>query len=97
MPVDFPGQQTALTRGYNVKTAPLCFEETIGGRSYLIEVRPVDPLRWRAYIVRVPGMPTALMPFYGTTPEEAAAQLRNWLHRAHARAGEAAKPTARAR
>ena len=61
------------------------FEETIGGRLYLIEVASLDPSRWRAYIVRVPGVPTALMPFYGTTPEDAAAQLRRWLERAHAR------------
>lgn len=46
--------------------------------------------RWRAYIVRIPGVPTALMPFYGTTPKEAAEQLRGWLTRAHERA--AAQP-----
>ena len=42
--------------------------------------------RWRAYIVRVPGVPTALMPFYGSTPAEAARLLSEWLARAHARA-----------
>jgi len=61
------------------------FEETIGGRSYLIEVKPVAQDRWRAYIVRLPGMPTALMPFYGPTPAEAARQLSSWLTRAHER------------
>jgi hypothetical protein len=29
-------------------------------------------------------MPTALMPFYGKTPAEAAQQLSDWLTRAHA-------------
>jgi hypothetical protein len=34
----------------------------------------------------VPGVPTALMPFYGRTPDEAAHLLSDWLARAHARA-----------
>ena len=54
------------------------FEETIGGRTYQIEVTPVSN-RWRAQIRRIPGMPTALMPFYGQTPDEAARQLSQWL------------------
>ena len=62
------------------------FEELIAGRPYLIEVSPVDAGRWRAYIVRLPGVPTALMPFYGATPDDAASQLRQWLTRAHQRA-----------
>ena len=62
------------------------FEESIAGRAYLIEVTAVSKDRWRAYIVRVPGVPTALMPFYGRTPDEAAHQLSQWLTRAHARA-----------
>ncbi len=62
------------------------FEESIGGRAYLIEVAPIASDRWRAYIVRVPGVPTALMPFYGRTPDEAARLLSNWLTRAHATA-----------
>ena len=62
------------------------FEESIAGRSYLIEVANVSKDRWRAYIVRIPGVPAALMPFYGTTPAEAAHQLCEWLTRAHARA-----------
>ena len=62
------------------------FEETIAGRDYLIEVAPVDTDRWRAYIVKAPGVPTALMPFYGPTPDEAAGQLKQWLTRAYARA-----------
>ena len=66
------------------------FEESIAGRPYLIEVTAVSKDRWRAYIVRLPGVPTALMPFYGTTPDEAARLLCDWLTRAHARA---ANPT----
>lgn len=62
------------------------FEESIAGRPYLIEVAPVSHDRWRAYIVRVPGVPTALMPFYGRTPIEAKQQLSAWLARAHERA-----------
>jgi len=61
------------------------FEELIGGQSYLIEARPVDRDRWRAYIVRIPAVPTALMPFYGRTPAEAAHQLSEWLTRAYAK------------
>lgn len=66
------------------------FQELIAGRPYQIEVAPVSKDRWRAYIVRIPGVPTALMPFYGTTPNEAADLLRRWLTRAHERA--AAEP-----
>ena len=66
------------------------FEESIAGRPYLIEVAAVSKDRWRAYIVRVPGVPTALMPFYGTTPVDAARQLCEWLTRAHARASNTA-------
>jgi hypothetical protein len=66
------------------------FEESIGGRPYLIEVANVSQDRWRAYIVRIPGVPTALMPFYGATPTEAAHLLSEWLTRAHARAANGA-------
>jgi hypothetical protein len=58
------------------------FDETIGGRTYQIVVTPVGT-RWRAQIHRVPGMLTALMPFYGQTPDEAARQLSQWLILAH--------------
>lgn len=67
------------------------FEELIAGRPYQIEVAPVSKDRWRAYIVRIPGVPTALMPFYGSTPADAAEQLRRWLTRAH----ELAAPSTR--
>jgi hypothetical protein len=68
------------------------FEESIGGRHYLIEVTAVAKDRWRAYIVRVPGVPTALMPFYGRTPREAAQQLSAWLTRAYERASTPSRP-----
>ena len=56
------------------------FEESIAGRAYLIEVAAVTTDRWRAYIVRVPGVPTALMPFYGATPAEAARPVVPMAH-----------------
>jgi hypothetical protein len=59
------------------------FQENIGGRVYKIEASRVRDDRWRAQITRLPGMPTALMPFYGATADEAARQLFNWLARAH--------------
>ena len=57
----------------------------------MIEVSAVAEDRWRAYIVRLPGVPTALMPFYGATPDAAATQLREWLTRAHERAVSGAR------
>jgi hypothetical protein len=66
------------------------YEQSIAGRPYLIEVVEVSRDRWRAYIVRIPGVPTALMPFYGTTPLDAADQLCDWLTRAYARAANPA-------
>ena len=60
------------------------FEETIGGRAYHIEVTPVSN-RWRAQLRRTPGVPTAMMPFYGQTPDEAARLLVDWLALAHRR------------
>ena len=68
------------------------FAESIAGRDYLIEVANVSKDRWRACIVRIPGVPTALMPFYGTTPADAAHQLCEWLTRAHARAANPSAP-----
>jgi len=60
------------------------FQEIINGRAFVIEVVPVDRDRWRAQIARTPGSITALMPFYGTTPAEAAELLSGWLTRAAA-------------
>jgi hypothetical protein len=61
------------------------FDETIGGRLYHIEVSAVAANRWRAQIMRAPGVPTAMMPFYGNTPDEAAQGLTKWLTLAHGR------------
>jgi hypothetical protein len=69
------------------------FQENIGGRPYLIEVRPVSD-KWRAQLLRAPGMPAALMPFYGGTPDEAAKHLAEWLTLAHARRIAASVETA---
>lgn len=71
----------------------LHFEETINGRAYLIEVTAVDRDRWRAQIVRTPGGSAALMPFYGSSPDQAAQQLSSWLTRA---AGHASTTSAAA-
>jgi hypothetical protein len=60
------------------------FQETIGGRLYEIEATAAGP-RWRAQLRRRPGIPTAMMPFYGDTPPEAAQRLTEWLTLAHAR------------
>lgn len=59
------------------------YQHTIGGRVYNIEASRVRDDRWRAQIARIPGMPTALMPFYGQTADEAARLLCEWLARAH--------------
>jgi hypothetical protein len=68
------------------------FEETIGGRPYQIEATPVGD-RWRAQLRRGPGVPTAMMPFYGRTPDEAAGQLTQWLALAHKRVAGNTPPT----
>jgi hypothetical protein len=59
------------------------YEELIAGRLFKIEASEVRSNRWRAQITRRPGTLTALMPFYGTTPDEAAQLLRDWLTRAY--------------
>jgi hypothetical protein len=60
------------------------FEHIIEGRAYQIEVTRVSN-RWRAQLQRTQGLPTALMPFYGQTPDEAAQLLTKWLTLAHQR------------
>jgi len=80
---------TSFTRYHSPMTPVRRYRETIGGRVYHIEASPVRDDRWRAQIARVPGMPTALMPFYGTTADEAAQQLCEWLARAHRTCGAA--------
>jgi|TARA_Y100001949_G_C15988972_1_gene331929 hypothetical protein len=59
------------------------FEEVINGREYKIEVSAVDAATWRAQLACVPGGASALMPFYGGTPDDAARRLTNWLALAH--------------
>jgi hypothetical protein len=61
-----------------------CFEETIGERAFEIEVFDAGN-RWRAQLRRRPGIPTAMMPFYGASPAEAARRLADWMRRAHQR------------
>jgi hypothetical protein len=78
-----PRQHGIIT---DVPTPVHRFEHTIAGRLYVIEVALVARDRWRAYIAKIPGVPTALMPFYGRTPDDAANQLCQWLTRAHQRA-----------
>ena len=68
------------------------FEEIIGGRVYQIEVTAVSD-RWRAQLRRTAGMPTAMMPFYGSSPDEAARQLSEWLTLAHRRTAVTAQPS----
>ena len=65
------------------------FEQTIGGRAYTIEVTPVSN-QWRAQLQRGTGGPTAMMPFYGQTPDEAADLLTRWLTLAYRRSAPAA-------
>jgi hypothetical protein len=64
----------------------LRFKEQINGRDYRIEVAPVGAHRWRAQVITAYGGPTALMPFYGTTPELAASELTAYLARVHRKA-----------
>jgi hypothetical protein len=67
------------------------FEKTIGGRVYNIEATAVGT-QWRAHLRRMPGVPAAMMPFYGQTPEEASDRLVRWLSLAHARQSSAPLP-----
>jgi len=83
---------TSLHGGTNVTRDFHRFEQSIAGRPYLIEVLAVSQNRWRACIVRMPGVPTALMPFYGQTPDEAARHLSEWLTRAYQRAAPPSPP-----
>jgi hypothetical protein len=57
------------------------FDEQINGRPYRIEVAAVATGKWRAQVITTHGGPTALMPFYGPTPESAAGELSAWLTR----------------
>jgi hypothetical protein len=55
----------------------------INGRDYRIEVTQLAAHRWRAQVLNAYGGPTALMPFYDDTPDEAVTRLSEWLSRAH--------------
>lgn len=68
----------AITRIPNAVNA-VRIKETINGRPYIIEVVPVGRDRWRAHLANGPGLRTAVMPFYGQTPDEAAGRLSGWL------------------
>ena len=57
------------------------FTQTVNGRPVVIEALPVDQNRWRARIARTHGGPTAVMPFYGATADEAVERLTGWLTR----------------
>ena len=81
-PLSYGASLDPLAPGHTIVTLTVIvhhYEENIAGRTYQIEVSPVSASRWRAQIARRPGMPTSLMPFYGTTPEEAARELSKWL------------------
>jgi len=54
-------------------------DQIINGRPYRIEVSSVGLDKWRAQIARVPGGCAITMPFYGSTPDEAAGHLSRWL------------------
>ena len=84
--VQFAAQPPTTTDTRNLTADVHRFEQSIAGRAYVIEVAAVAKDRWRATIVRLPGLPTAMMPFYGRTPIEAAERLGAWLTRAHERA-----------
>jgi hypothetical protein len=86
IPTRFVNNPSVLFARYTVLTLIRRFQESIAGQAYLIEVAAVERDRWRANLVRTPGVPTALMPFYGPTPDQAADLLRQWLTRAHERA-----------
>jgi hypothetical protein len=60
----------------------LSYQQEINGREYRIEVSPVHD-RWRAEVVTRYGGPTALMPFYGASPEAARDGLTAWLSQIH--------------
>ena len=61
----------------------IAFQQEINGREYWIEVKPVHGGRWRAEVVTPYGGPTALMPFYGTSPDAARDGLTSWLSCVH--------------
>jgi hypothetical protein len=59
----------------------------VNGRVYRIEVGRSGH-QWRARVLNAHGGPTAMMPFYGASADEAAQSLVKWLSRAHKSAAE---------
>jgi len=88
VPVDAPSSVASLDRAAATRT--LSVHLNTWAQPFIVTKNPLGaPLSHRsrqpAYIVRRPGVPTALMPFYGRTPDEAAHDLSDWLARAHQR------------
>jgi hypothetical protein len=54
----------------------------INGREYHIEIACMDDSTWRAQVVTRYGGRTALMPFYGSSSDDAEQRLSEWLQRA---------------
>ena len=71
---------TMTTMARTRAAEPIRRLQEINGRTYAIEALPVDRDRWRARLAQS-GTTNALMPFYGTTPDEAIDQLTAWLLR----------------
>ena len=67
--------------------------QRINGRDYRVEVAQVAFERWRAHVINAYGGPTALMPFYATTPDLAVTRLTDWLSLAHKQAEKPAAAT----
>lgn len=59
------------------------FVQQVNGRDYRIEVVQLGATRWRAQVLSAYGGPTALMPFYDATADEAVTRLTAWLSLAH--------------
>jgi hypothetical protein len=85
--LESPPHRSLLATPVNI----IKFHETINGRPYVIEALSVGQDRWRAHLARTAGGTTALMPFYGATPGEAAQHLTDWLTRAAALTGHGRK------
>lgn len=66
------------------------YDEQINDHTYRILVSQVRSGTWRAQVVTPHGGPTAVMPFYGDSPEQAREQLASWIARAHRSARAAA-------
>jgi hypothetical protein len=77
------GDHSAAVCHFRDQTPVHHIDETIEGRTYHIEVSKVAQDRWRAHVVRNSGVPNAMMPFYGATPDEAARHVSEWLALAH--------------